>query len=115
MKLYISILLLLVTSTGCGFNSPKEVSISQVIADYQESAEAPTKYRGQTLIFTATVSDFAELDEFIQVDLEDGRVICFIDKSSHPDAFSKLKRGETSTFKGVVTKETISLTSCEIK
>ena len=121
MNLYVSIILLVVYLSGCGFLTPKEISIAQLIADYQENEfDARTKYRGQTLTFTATVSHFEDSDEFIRVDLEDGRVSCFTDKSSQPDAYSKLaysklKRGEIRTFKGVVSKETITLTECEIK
>jgi hypothetical protein len=97
---------------------PEEVSVSQLIADYQEnSVAASTEYNGKTLTFTATVSHNAELNGVTSVHLENGSVICSSDQSSQSDVHSNLKRGEVRKFVGVVGNDLdiILLTKCKIK
>jgi len=124
----ISVFLLLFL-VGCNLHSDKppiEISASQLKADYKENPSiADEKYEGRTLIVTGNISHDAEIRGKIYVYLErssaanEWLILCSIDKSSHPDTYSKLKQKQNVTFIGRSERDTDSdliwLTNCEIK
>jgi hypothetical protein len=121
-------LLLLFGLVGCNqqrqTSSPIEVSAVQLETDYEVNAStAEEKYQKQTLIVNGKISHYAVLRDTIGVYLErsnrnsNWRIICFIDYS--PDVYSRLKRGENTTFIGTLRSDKdnffIKLTDCKIK
>lgn len=130
MKLHTLCIFVLVFSIfGCkqlrSSSPPIELTARQLLSDYNENAlSADEKYSGKTLIVTGNISHFAQLQNTVGVYLKDNNaanqwfIICFIDKSSQPDIYSKLKEGETGTFIGMLERDKdgkiIFLSDCKI-
>lgn len=131
MKLHIIFLLITISLTaGCKYlkepSLPIEISADDLAAEYKNNAvEADGKYNGQTLIVSGTISHYDVINGIIGVYLTRNEsagewwVMCFIDKSSQPDAYAKLGRDKTITATGTGHHKkdefSISLRDCKIE
>jgi hypothetical protein len=131
MKLHILIILFFVFCwSNCSLlkqtSPPIEISATQLIAEFEEHAlAADKKYKGNSLVITSFVSHYALLRGTIGVYLRGDnleskwKILCFIDNSSHPDAFSRLKAGQSFTFTGTVEPNDgdffIRISNCKIE
>lgn len=102
-----------------------EVTATQLISDYNKnSLSSDQKYNGKHLIITGVVSHYAQINGVTGVYLKDNStndwsVVCLIENSSQPEAYSKLNQGERETFVGIGERKKdenlFFLTNCKIK
>lgn len=102
-----------------------EIKATHLISDYDKNPLlSDEKYEGKNLIVTGVVSHYAQLNGVIGVYLKDDlikdwSVVCLIDTSSQPEAYSKLNQGESKTFLGISERKKdehlVFLTNCKIK
>lgn len=114
---------------SCGvknYEAPIEISASELVKDYgEDTAESERKFAGQVLLISGNISHYAELNGIIGVYLEkinsgnNWQILCLIDKSSHPDSYSKIRQKRNLVFAGrsktEIKNNFIWLENCEIK
>ena len=131
MMFHVSIVLALVFGfVGCRrltqSSPPIEVSALQMATDYEENLpEAEAKYNDKSLVISGTVSFFTQIEGITVIDLEKinpdskWQIVCFIDPSTQPDAYSRLKIGQNSIFTGTGEHQknsfNIHIEDCKIK
>lgn len=121
-------LTLIIGLPGCNLAKRSEleiaVSVSQLIADYEENElAADKKYAGRTLILSGQTSHYAQLHGVIGVYLKSPnsaskwQIICFIDSTSNPNAYSRLGEEKDVTFIGTgesqINKFSIYINDCQ--
>lgn len=101
-----------------------EISVAQLIADYEKNEPAAGNlYEGKRLNISGEVTNIATIRDTIGVSLkiDDSRshwsVICLINKSDEQNTYSKSKIGIVATFVGTVRrvedKKFVQLTNCQ--